>query len=287
MTRISEPAGGSAAKHKNVYAAPALDKAFDVIELLAAEPDGLTLTEIAGRLERSLSELFRIAVVMERRGYLVKDPATDRLVVAYKLLDLAWRATPARHLTAAAIPVMTALARDAEQSCHLVVRNRNQGLVVVREQSPAVSGFCVSTGAPIDLVRSCSGQVILAFSAPARTDAVIEELALGAAEARRLRDRLETVRAQGYGLQPSTIAPGVTDISYPVRGFDGDLVAALTIPFLELIDGSQRIGLDAARERLAVAADALSTRLGWTGHGADVDDGGVIEPRRRPRRANG
>jgi len=182
---------------------------------------------------------------------------------------------------------MTVLARDTEQSCHLVVRNRNQGLVVVREQSPAVSGFCVSTGASIDLVRSCSGQVILAFSTPARTDAVIEELAITGADARRLGERLAVVRAQGYGVQPSAIAPGVTDLSYPVRGFDGGLVAALTIPFLELIDGSQRIGLEAARERLAAAAEELSMRLGWTDHGVEVDGGAAIEPRRRARRANG
>ncbi|HEX8485317.1 helix-turn-helix domain-containing protein [Sphingomonas sp.] len=85
-----ETKSASAGKRKNVYAAPALDKAFDVIELLADAPDGLTMTEIAARLNRSLSELFRIVVVMERRGYLSKAQHTDRLVVTYKLLDLAY-----------------------------------------------------------------------------------------------------------------------------------------------------------------------------------------------------
>ena len=292
MTRISEPAGTTAAKHKNVYAAPALDKAFDVIELLAIEPDGLTLTEIAARLDRSLSELFRIVVVMERRGYLLKDPVTDRLVVAYKLLDLAYRATPARHLSRAAMPVMAALARDLEQSCHLVVPNRGQGLVVLREASPGISGFSVNTGAAIDLVRSVSGNVILAFSAPERTAAMLDDLGIKGAEARQLGERLARIVERGFELRPSTIAPAVTDMSFPVRGYDGGLVAALTIPFLEFVDASQPVDIDEARRRLGAAADEISVRLGWAGDGSadeEVEDMVVarLEPVRRGRRAQG
>ena len=268
MTSDSDSNGEAApaVKLKNVYAAPALDKAFDVIELLAQAPDGLTLTEIAGRLQRSLSELFRIVVVMERRGYLIKDPDTDRLVVAYKLLDLAYRATPARHLTKAAVPVMQALAREVGQSCHLVVRNRSQGLVVAREKGVGASGFSVQTGVAIDLAQSCSGHVILAFSAPARTAEMLDEIgATKGRSVRELKERIALVAQRGYDLQPSPITYGVTDMSYPVRGLDGYLLAALTIPFLERIDGSQPVGVGEARAQLAAAATAISKRLGWGG----------------------
>lgn len=287
-------AGGSAsagaaaaeAKPKNVYAAPALDKAFDVIELLAEAPDGLTLTEIAARLQRSLSELFRIVVVMERRGYLIKDPDTDRLVVAYKLLDLAYRATPARHLTKAAVPVMQALARDVGQSCHLVVRNRAHGLVIAREKGSGASGFSVQTGVTIDLAQSCSGHVILAFSAPERTEEMLDEISLAKGSSiRALKERIALVAERGYDLQPSPITHGVTDMSYPVLGLDGYLRAALTIPFLERIDGSQPVGVDAAREQLAAAAHMISTRLGWRGEVAPEAPPAAAEPPRRARRS--
>ena len=80
---------------KTLYAAPALEKGFDIIELLAAAPDGLTSTEIAQRLKRSLSEIFRILVVMERRGWLLKNSESDRYSVSYHVLEHAFRATPA------------------------------------------------------------------------------------------------------------------------------------------------------------------------------------------------
>ncbi len=53
---------------KGSYAAPALDKAFLIIELLASHPQGMLVSEMATALGRSLGELFRIVVVMKRRA---------------------------------------------------------------------------------------------------------------------------------------------------------------------------------------------------------------------------
>ena len=49
---------------KTTYSAPALEKGFDIMELLATAPDGLTSSEIAQKLGRSLSAIFRVLVVM-------------------------------------------------------------------------------------------------------------------------------------------------------------------------------------------------------------------------------
>jgi DNA-binding IclR family transcriptional regulator len=64
--------------------------------LLAGAPDGLAPSEIALRLGRSLSEIFRILVVMERRGWLHKNPSTDKYSVSYRVLEYGFRATPAQ-----------------------------------------------------------------------------------------------------------------------------------------------------------------------------------------------
>src|ERR1044072_9078505 len=110
------------------YSAPALEKGIDIIELLADSEAGLTVYEIAPRLKRRMSELFRIIVVMERRQWLQKDPETSRYSVTYHLLLLAHRGTPAQTLTLAAAPVMHELSTRINQSCHLVVRSGAQGL---------------------------------------------------------------------------------------------------------------------------------------------------------------
>ncbi len=149
------------------YTAPALEKGIDIVELLADVPGGLTISEIAESLRRSMNEVFRIIVVMEARGWLSKDMETYRYSVTYHLLEMALRATPAHSLSAIAAPIMESLSTETNQSCHLVVRSGGRGLVIQRQENASLQGgFALRAGANVDLVSSCSGHVLLAFAAP-------------------------------------------------------------------------------------------------------------------------
>lgn len=245
------------------YSAPALEKGFDVIELLAGDPTGLTISEIAARLRLTISQIFRMIIVMERRGWLFKDTESDRYRVSYKVLELAYRATPAQELAYVATPVMHALAAEAEQSCHLVVQFGPQAMILLRQENPGAIGLSVRLGTLVDLVASSSGHVLLAFSG---ADTLRETLArcrfpakLGEAELHQILGR---VRERGYEMMASAKAAGVRDISYPIFGFDGNVIAALTIPFLEFIDGSQAVGFEQAQAMLARSARQISEALG-------------------------
>jgi len=253
-------------KSTTTYAAPALEKAFEILDLLSAYPQGALVKEMAAALGRSVGELFRIVVVMEQAGYLQRSPTTDRYTVSYKILDLAYRATPAQDLVGAAMPEMQRLATETEQSCHFVVPNGGHGLVIARVENPGMRGFALRLGAMIDMVRSCSGHVLLAFSAPQTAERIIAEAekAQGKSVDRQwLADCLARVRDNGFDRRQSPITHGVTDVSYPIFSYSGDIVGALTIPFLELIDGSQRVKLDAVSELLKGAAFRVSATLGY------------------------
>jgi len=250
---------------KTVYSAPALEKGFDIIELLAAAPDGLTSTEIAQRLKRSLSEIFRILVVMERRGWLHKNSETDRYSVSYHVLEHAFRATPIQGLSVLAAPVMYGLALATEQSCHMALISSSNIIIVLQQDSPGHSGFSVRLGDKCNTVTSCSSHVLLAFSDHATREKLLATArsAASAPEIKKLRDRLKLIVRRGYESKPSSRHVGVHDVSYPVFGSDSRIRAALTIPFLSVIDGTQRADIEQARKMLADAAQKISRGLGW------------------------
>lgn len=252
------------------YSAPALEKGFDVIELLATVPDGLTISEIAARLGLSMSQIFRMIIVMERRGWLFKEGGTDRYRVSYKVLELAFSATPARELGHVATPIMYSLARRVEQSCHLVVQAETYGLVVQRQESPARSGFSVRLGTTVSLLTSSSGHVLLAFSDPQRLRETLAEIPWPPKfKESELEGILREVREQGYETMESPRTAGVRDISYPVFGADGRLAAALTVPFLARIDSSQKVSYDELKEFLREAAQDVSEGLGFNFEASD------------------
>lgn len=253
-------------KHRrSTYSAPALEKAFNVLELLAREKRGLMVSEIAAGIGLSLPEIFRIIVVMERRGWLRKT-AGDKYNVTPHVLHLAFRATSAEELSAIALPQMRELCAASDQSCHLVIRNGDKGLVITRQQNPGPTGFHVRVGSEIDLKSTCSGHVLLAFSTEARAASNTSPTASDKAFAATL----SAVRQRGYERMESARTLGVTDISYPIFDLHGDVLAALTVPFLRFIDGSQTLSLEDTQELLDRTATRISAELGVKREAVDL-----------------
>jgi DNA-binding IclR family transcriptional regulator len=257
-------------QHKNkttppAYAAPALEKGMDIVELLAEEPSGLTISDIALRLGRSMAEVFRMIAAMQRREWLHKDPESDRFTVTFRILELGHRGTSSRVLALASAPVMQELSRLTDQSCHLVVLSGGRGIVIHRQENLSLQGgFSMRPGASVDLLTSGSGHVLLAFTPADELGAVLNQLPTPLRSVPvSLRSVLERVSAQGYEMKPSARTSGVTDISYPIFGFAGRTQAALTIPYLMVIDDSLPKGLDQSRALLHQAAQRISLALGW------------------------
>lgn len=242
------------------YAAPALEKGIDIVEALAEAESGLTVSEIAARLKRRMSELFRIVVVMQQRGWLQKDPASSRYSLTYHVLRLAHHATPAQTLTGAAAPVMHELSVRINQSCHLVVRSGSQGLIIFRQENQRRhANLSVRVGGVVDLWTSCSGLNILAHLDPDERARFIPRAKNTAA----LKARLNRIRSRGYEVHRSPVTAGVTDIGCPIFGFDGHVVAALTVPYLHVLDNSVSNTVEQTRAHVQEAARRISQSLGW------------------------
>jgi DNA-binding IclR family transcriptional regulator len=254
VSRVRKPATNKS------YSAPALEKGIDIIEALADAETGLTVSEIAARLRRPMSELFRIIIVMQQRGWLQKNPETSRYCVTYHVLRLAHQSTPAHTLTAAAAPVMHELSVRIDQSCHLVIRSGSEGLVILRQENQRRhANLSVRMGAVIDLVTSCSGLVLLAHLDAAERERVLPR----AKFTPQLTAKLNRIRKRGYELHRSPITPGVTDIGCPVFAFDGKIMASLTIPYLHVLDNSVPLTVAQTRRLIEQAARRISQSLGW------------------------
>ena len=64
--RIAAPRSVTAKPEgKRYYPTPALEKGLDILELFAANPEGMTVSEVARRLNRTMSEIFRMLLCLE------------------------------------------------------------------------------------------------------------------------------------------------------------------------------------------------------------------------------
>ena len=264
--RGNTPGKTSLAKAEPQYSAPALDKGLDILETLADAETGLTMAEMAPRLGRSISEIFRMVVTLERRGWVTIEPG-DRYQLSSRMFELAHRHRPLLNLSEAAMPIMQRLAKQAFQSCHISTIQSSRIIVIAHVDAPGSISMTIRTGAVMNPFTSISGKVLLAFSSDAQRARMMEDHLLITGDMpvspEDFNTLLAPIRQDGMACQPSPKVRGVTDLGCPVRGRDGHCVGALTIPYLEDISAQHGPSVASCSELLRAAAAEISHAMGF------------------------
>ena len=223
------------------YSAPALEKGLDILEDLAERSGAISVRDLAERLGRSKSEIFRMVHVLIARGYVRRDAKTDEIKLTNKLFDLGLRTPASRALLAVALPEMETLAQQVDQSPHIVVLHR--GRTVILAHVPANSDFSLTIRAGYGRLASdaASGKIIMAFQPAYKREQMLDACELqsggGRFDKAELHKTLNDLQTLGYLLGKSTDFRGVTDICCPIVDSEGEAVAAVIVPFVDRVDG--------------------------------------------------
>lgn len=173
-----------------------LDRGLRVLSVLAGSPGGLTVTELAGRLEVNRTVVYRLVSTLEQHALIRKD-GRGRLHVGLGVLHLASAVQPA--LRDVAVPVLRGLAEDVGCTAHLTVAEGGEALALAVVE-PSWTDFHVSyrVGARHALDQGAAGKAILAG-----------------------RDAEAAGERAGYVVTSGELQPGARGIAAPVHGMDG------------------------------------------------------------------
>lgn len=201
-----------------------LDRGLRVLDVLASSSDGLTVTELAARLEVNRTVVYRLVSTLEQHA-LVRRDARGRLHVGLGVLHLASAVQPVvRDL---AVPVLRELAEAVGCTAHLTVADGEEALALAVVE-PSWTDFHVGyrVGSRHALDRGAAGRAIL----------------LG--------------REDGapYAVTTGELQPGARGLAAPVRGVEG-LSASVGIVTLADID------VDEIAPQVLAAAAEVADRL--------------------------
>jgi DNA-binding IclR family transcriptional regulator len=244
------------------YAAPALEKGLDILEMLCRSEKPLTQKQIADELDRSVGEIYRMLTCLVSRNYVVA--IDDAYAVTTKLFELAHLNPPTHRLLREAGPLMQKVSDELDQSCHLTVYNRGRQVVIAKVDAPSGMGFSVRVGAELDVLVSASGQILLAFqSSETRALRIKEALQRRPNQAASSLERmLDSVRACGFASIASVQVRGLFAVSFPILDSQGHALAALTVPYAERIDQRTRKPIPVVQKTLGATARMLTERIG-------------------------
>lgn len=244
------------------YSVPALDKALDILELMSELSHPVTPSQIAQQVGRSLQEVYRIVLVLEGRGYIIRPPGNEALVLSTQLFGLATRFPPFRRVVDVAQPIINSLAINSGEAVHIAVLDGLRMCIIAQVDSPQPIGVRLRVGAHSPAVLGSSGRTLIAFQPElvrewymrqAATHLDENELAYG-------RRRIDKIIENGCEIVEGRLLPGVIDISFPILDGAGNTLAAVTVPYLGTYGTPKPMNLVA--EMLHEAADSISMTMG-------------------------
>lgn len=240
------------------YRAPALEKGLDVLELLSAQGQAMTPSQMSVTLGRSVSELFRMIQVLEFRGYI--EQSSDGYSLTNRLFTLGMTQAPIKSLADVALPAMRDLAAETFQSCHLVVPSGDQIVVIARIESPGDLGYSVRIGYRRSILHATSGLMFYSrANDQARAQLKARLVAQFGPEAVEAFIERALAMTQGDHVErASDFVKGVTDLVAPIMGADG-VIATLITPFIEQTPMLRT--KDEAAARLVGAASVISAQM--------------------------
>jgi IclR family acetate operon transcriptional repressor len=247
-----------------------LDRGLRILELLAGDDGkgGLTLTELSRALGMHRSTLFRFLATLRARGYIDRDPVTDRYRLGARLLTLAGAFLDDLDIRRVARPDLQALCEHTQELVHLATLDQGDVVTVERIEGRHFVSIQTGIGARRPAYCTASGKVILAYLGRDEVDRI---LARGMpaftprtiTSSEQMHEHLIEVRRRGFAIDDEERIEGVACVAAPVFSFEGNVVAAVSVATLALrpfFDRLCQIG-DLASE----TADSISRRLGFAG----------------------
>jgi DNA-binding IclR family transcriptional regulator len=251
---------------KRYYPTPALEKGLDILELFAGSPEGMTISEVARRLNRTMSEIFRMLLCLEHRGYLAQSANKDRYNLTLRLFRLAQEHPPTKRMVTEALPIMHWLAHELRQSCHFGVLDGGHVVILAQVDSPESTGFYVKVGSKVDMMHAATGHVILAHQTEDACERAIQEWVLETKKKKPadLDSHLAKIRVRGYERRASYEVAGIVNISFPVLNAQGNAVAGLTVPYVKRIEDT--VSIPQVIAALRSASQQISEAMGAMPH---------------------
>jgi DNA-binding IclR family transcriptional regulator len=244
-----------------------INRAFDVFEYLAANPDGLGVSAIARALDLSKAAVHGIVANLEARHYLERVSGTTRFRLGHKLWELGVLAGENIELRGIARPYLTQLTATSGESSHLTEYDHGEVLYLdkVVSSNPVQAFNRIGGRCPAYCVAT--GKALLAFQAPEVVDALLARpLARYTrhtiTDPGQLRRQLAQVRRRGYAINRGEYRGEIVGVASPVRDRDGRVIAAISI-------SGPAYRFDVARAEafaahVMAAAAEISRRLGYS-----------------------
>src|ERR1700761_4194672 len=163
-----------AAKEPTVYRVQVLDRAVQILNLLADEGAGISLTDIAERLKLHKSTVHRLVAVLESSRFVERNPITAKYHLGSRLMEMGLSAVSRLDVYEVAGPHLRELVKETGETAHLAVLREDQVVSLINVESSQTLRTPTTVGTRNPPHCTSTGKAMLAFAAPEQLEQFLQ-----------------------------------------------------------------------------------------------------------------
>jgi len=210
-----------------------LAKGLSVLEILAAHPAGLSLTEAADKAGLTRAGARRLLLTLVATGYATQDGR--RFILSPRLIALARNWVSGASLWSFAEPFMREVSRTLGESCSAAILSGHDVVYVARVAGARIVSVGLHVGTRLPAYCTSMGRVLLSELGDADLAALLASAGIEAKTQKTITDRaaltatIRRVRGDGYSIVDEELELGLRSIAVPIRDLSGRIVAAINV----------------------------------------------------------
>lgn len=210
-----------------------LERGLAVMEILAANPTGLTLTETAEKAGLTRAGARRFLLTLVATGYAVQ--AGRNFSLSPRLLAQARIWLHGVPLWTFAEPFMRETAAKLQESCSAAILSGEDMVYVARVPGPRIIAVDLQVGAHLPAHCTAMGRVLLSGLAESDLEAFLARATITQRTPKTTVDRarltaiIAKVRADDFAIVDEELEIGLRSIAVPLRDRSNAIIAAINV----------------------------------------------------------
>ncbi len=217
------------------YKAPSVKKAFQILEHISRNKQGVRVSELSRELKVSKSTVHGITSALEDLGVIERDLDTKHYVLGYTLIELGRTAFSRLSFREVARPTLHALRDSVHETVFLGVRNGNHVTIIDVAEGRHELRISAPIGTRLPLLAGAVGKVLLSMLEENQVSEIIKEFGLTKVTSQTITDQrqylreLRTTREKGVATDYEEYISGVRAVAAPLVLKESGLTAAVWV----------------------------------------------------------
>lgn len=242
-----------------------VDRALQLLEILAEHPRGMQPKEIEELLELNKVTVHRLLATLENRGFI--ERMGNAYVIGLKLVELSSMKLGNIELKTEAAPYLRELVSRLGLPVQMAIREGTEAVFIDKIQSMNSFRMYSQIGKRIPLYASGVGKVLLLQETDESIKKEFEKVEFISFTSKTIKETDELIEAirgarkKGYAIDDEEHEEGIFCVAAPIYDYRGHIIAAISVGDInkQFVKGTNSKQIELIKE----TAKQISRRLGY------------------------